>query len=356
MRLRSSIAFALVAAAGLGAAEARAADPIAEQLYQSGVALMREGKFDQGCPKVAASHRREPLSGTLMTLAQCHELQGKSATAWGQYEQAAMMAEAEGRSDYETTAKQRANALAPKLSKITVQAGQQPAGAQLSVAVDGRPLRASTLGSALPLDPGEHEILASAPGYVSWSMRLTLGPEADAKMVIIPPLQKEAAAPPPAAVAAPTAAPLAAPPPSPPGEPSAPAVAPPPGESADQAAGAPTWPWGVGGVGVALGVVAIVFAVDQQGASGELNDQCGSERGSCPAGFDFEAERDRELRSFGLFAGLGAASIVALGVATVGLVISSGETAGEADSEAAELQLLPLAGPNTAGGMLVGSF
>ena len=72
------------------------ADTVAASLYEEGVALLKEKKFVEACAKLDASFKREALSGTLITLAQCHELRGMTATAWDQYKRAAALAQTEG--------------------------------------------------------------------------------------------------------------------------------------------------------------------------------------------------------------------------------------------------------------------
>jgi len=48
----------------------------------------------------------------------------------------------------------------------------------------------------------------------------------------------------------------------------------------------------------------------------DLDEACGADRTNCPGSYDFASDRSRELRSFGLFVGLGA---VGLGAAATGI-------------------------------------
>ena len=98
-------------------------------------------------------------------------------------------------------AKQHADALAPDLSTLTLVA---PRGtAQFVVTLDGTTLTSATIGLPVPVDPGDHPIVVSAPKKKSWSSTLVLG-KSEAKRFEIPDL--EDAPEPPATV-------LAAPPP-----------------------------------------------------------------------------------------------------------------------------------------------
>ena len=60
----------------------------------------------------------------------------------------------------------------------------------------------------------------------------------------------------------------------------------------------PSWAWVVGGAGIALGAVSVGFGVNQVQASNALDANCGgAARDDCPAGYDFEGDRDREVLS-----------------------------------------------------------
>src|SRR4051812_48456348 len=88
---------------------ARAATPAdkaaAESLFASALALLSEKKFSEACPKLEESQRLDPASGTLLNLAWCHEMEGKTATAWAEYKKLLALADAEGRVDRSTEAK-----------------------------------------------------------------------------------------------------------------------------------------------------------------------------------------------------------------------------------------------------------
>src|SRR5262249_27864656 len=134
---------------------------------RDGRALMEARRFAEACPKLAESQRVDPHIGTLLNLAACHELQGRTATAWAEYTEARAQAARTGRADRETFAREHAQSLEPKLSRVVVRADRPIDG--LQVDIDGAALGAGVLGTALPVDPGHHVLRATAPGHAPWS-------------------------------------------------------------------------------------------------------------------------------------------------------------------------------------------
>lgn len=297
-------------ASALAASPAEAADPIAEELFHTGRQLMDEGRYGEACPKLAESQRREPLSGTLMTLGHCHERQGKTATAWAEYRGAMSLAGKEGRKAYYDTAEQFAQAVEPRLTRLRVSVAGRPPDAR--VTLDDQLVAPSSYGLALPVDPGQHLVAAEAPGHHRHEQRVLAEGEGATLDVRIPALVPD-----PQAADAP--APIDRPVPSGAGP-----VAPQPPPAPDAAGGeVPIWAWVVGGIGLAsLGVSAGFFA-DQRSAAGAIEAACGEERQTCPPqeDFDFEAEHTREKRSGALFIGFGIAGLVGVGASVIGIVV-----------------------------------
>lgn len=157
----------------------------AESLFQAGKSLMADGKPEEACPKFEASQRADPSAGTLLNLARCHETIGKTATAWAEYKEAATTARTSGRTDIVEAATGFAKALEPKLSKLSISATQVPG---LIVKRDGNPISLATLGVPIAVDPGEHEIEASAPGYAPYTTKITVGADGKAESLQIPAL------------------------------------------------------------------------------------------------------------------------------------------------------------------------
>jgi hypothetical protein len=169
---------------------------LAETLFQQGRALLQEGKVSEACPKLAESHRLDPATGTLFALALCHEQEGKLASAWAEFNDAEGRARQEGRQDREGLAKERAAALLPRLSSLTVDVSHEATAIEgLEIRVDGNPLARPAWGVAVPTNGGNHRIEATAPGRKPWSQALTLDNERDLKRVSVPALEAGSATP-----------------------------------------------------------------------------------------------------------------------------------------------------------------
>jgi hypothetical protein len=159
----------------------------AETLFQAGVTLMSQGKYAEACPKLAESQRADPSSGTLLNLGSCYEKTGRPASAWATFKEAAALARSLGQTDREATANGRIAALEPTLSTLRIDAGDMPG---MVVKRDGLEVGRGSLGVPIAVDPGEHEITAAAPEHEEWKATVTVGPNADAKAVTVPPLRK----------------------------------------------------------------------------------------------------------------------------------------------------------------------
>jgi serine/threonine-protein kinase len=202
----SSVVAALVA--GSGAASA-ADEATATVLFNDAKRLVTAGKYAEACPKFEESQRLDPGIGTQFNLADCYEHVGRSAAAWALFQDVAASSRAAGQAPRAKVADQRAAALEPKLSKLTIVAPKDVTG--LEVRRNGELLGGVLWGNAIPVDPGSYTIEASAPGRKKWSSVTTVGPNAAQVTVTIPELAVADAPPAPApAVVAPAASPAQA--------------------------------------------------------------------------------------------------------------------------------------------------
>jgi hypothetical protein len=165
-------------------------------LFDEARALVDDKNYAKACPKFAESERLDPGGGTILNLALCHEAEGKTASAWTDFNEALSRAIRDGRPEREARARERIAVLQPKLSRLTVIV-PDGAPADLDLTVDSVPWGAVMRGAAVPLDPGPHLVVAKVRDASPWSITVTLGANADAKTVVVPPLGSAAAIPPP---------------------------------------------------------------------------------------------------------------------------------------------------------------
>lgn len=167
---------------------------LAETLFFAGRGLMEAERFTEACQRFQESYRLDAAAGTLLNLASCHEKIGKIATAWGEFKQSLLEAEKANRADRVTFAKEHLAKLEPELPYLTIEVEARPPGVE--VVRNGVALGEGAFGVELPVDPGDVEIVARAPGYVSSQSKVHIE-KREHKSVTLPALEK-AKAPPPA--------------------------------------------------------------------------------------------------------------------------------------------------------------
>jgi hypothetical protein len=295
------LAAALVALASVSVARKAAADPsaadraLAQSLFDEGRKLVDDKDYPRACPKFAESERLDPGGGTILNLALCHEAEGKTASAWTEFNESLSRAIRDGRPEREARAKERIVVLEPKLSRLTVSVASG-AAADLDLTVDGAHWGLAMRGAAVPLDPGPHVIVAKTAGASPWTTTVMLGPNADAKTVHVPALGSAVAtsSPPPSAN---TTEPVGLPQPP----------EPPPGTSG----GGRTAGWIIGGAGVAALAVGSAFGVLALSKRSDSNGNCQGPGGCTQPGVNLnnQAITYAWVSDFGI--GLGVVGVLA---------------------------------------------
>jgi Tfp pilus assembly protein PilF len=202
------VALAVVTIAGLPrAASADGADrATAEDLFRAAKRLMQKKQFDEACPKLEESQRLDPQGGTLLNLAVCHARQGRTASAWAEFQEALSLADKAKRRDRKALAQRELKKLEPRLSRLTVEVPPEARVKGLEVRRGDSRLGDAAWGTPVAVDPGELTISASAPGHRPWSTQLKLS-EAEDRTVIVPRLAELPPPPKPAPTPEPTRAP-----------------------------------------------------------------------------------------------------------------------------------------------------
>ena len=203
----------LVATLCLRAAQAESeSSERAQQLFDEARALMKDGNYAEACPKLAESQKLDPGGGTILNLGICLRQQGRNVEAWNALTQALAQARRDGRADREKTAEKQLAALSTGVSRWVLRLAPADSPEPVTVTIDGVPLTVEQLGSPLPLEPGSHEVRASAAHHQSWSVQIRVEASAGEQQLTIPALEPEVRVQPPPVVAPPpTAAAVVAP-------------------------------------------------------------------------------------------------------------------------------------------------
>jgi hypothetical protein len=149
---------------------AQSKDPAAaEALFREGRALSDAGDIAGACAKFRESDRLDPAVGTTFNIADCEERLGHLATAWTLFDEVAQRLPASDKR--RAVAQARAAALEPRLPKLNIRLA---AGADAHVVRDGVELGSASQGTPLPVNPGEHVVVVSAPGRAERSFKIVI--------------------------------------------------------------------------------------------------------------------------------------------------------------------------------------
>jgi len=297
-------------------ASAQSSEPsahtVAVDMFDAGDALMKSGRIHEACPKYAESYRLDPRVGALLHWADCLEQDGKLASAYAAFRDAVELTErsADLRRDFAVA---RVRSLEPRLSRIIIDAPKDGLPPDATIQLDSLRIVASGLGVGIAVDPGEHSVRASAPGFAPFTSSLVVSGEGQIETVAIPTLERSVPA-----VSAPSAAgPVDQSARSTAAKPIRPDLAPKPaGEGSPN--GQRWLGAGVGGTGVvALGVGAYFFS-KMLGALDQRNELCPHD--PCPENTDQRRVRSleseaRTAEAWGL--GLSIGGVIAVVAGTV---------------------------------------
>jgi hypothetical protein len=158
----------------------------AEQLFNEARTLAEKGDYASACPRFEASYKLDAALGTLLNIATCYEKYGRLASAWGRYREVVAVAIKVGDEARIKIARERADALEPKLPRLTIRATTLITG--MVVTRDDLPVDPAVLGVGIYVDAGEHTITATATGRKLFTSRVEIS-ETGTKVVTIPTLE-----------------------------------------------------------------------------------------------------------------------------------------------------------------------
>lgn len=160
---------------------------LSEQLFRDAKKLLDAGQIPEACAKFAESHRLEAKLGTLLNLAACHEKEGKTASAWAEFQEGLRIAKKQGEQDRVDFAQEKIGELEKRLSRVAIEITETVAG--MEIKLNDKSLSAAAAGSDIPLDPGEYSIVVTAPGKKDYETKLTLEEGPVTKSLVIPKLE-----------------------------------------------------------------------------------------------------------------------------------------------------------------------
>jgi hypothetical protein len=143
----------------------------AKEKFLAGREELKRGEIVQALSLFRASQALYPAPGTLLNVANCEEQLGLLAAAWQHFK--AVLALLPASDDRRPIAAVHADDLAPRVPRVTIHlAREAPPGT--TVSLDDVPLDPSNLGVELPLDPGRHTIVVTAPSVPNRRYTLTV--------------------------------------------------------------------------------------------------------------------------------------------------------------------------------------
>jgi tetratricopeptide (TPR) repeat protein len=142
----------------------------AESAFEKGLTAAEAGDWALALESFLESEKYEAAPGTTLNIARCREKLGQNAAALTDFKNvAAALPDGDERAVY---ARARVAALEPLVSYVKLSLPEEAGNAH--VFFDGVEVASSVLGSAFPVDPGEHEVVVTAPGREREVVQLTL--------------------------------------------------------------------------------------------------------------------------------------------------------------------------------------
>lgn len=333
----------LLALTCAGTSRAQSNSAIAENLFREGKTLMTKGDYEHACPKFAESVRIDASSGSALALGVCLAAQGKTASAWSAYLNAAGLARRDGQKDRENAASARAKELEPKLARVTFDvAPATRALAQLEVREDGVLINSAAWADQ-PVDPGAHTLVVGAPAKKTFSTSFTVSDAGKKQTVVVPVLEDE---------------PRAAPAPAPAPEPSATVkprpLAPTPREppSSGEGSALRTTGFVIAGLGAAALATGGVFGVLALQKVHDVNKKC-------PTSPCADADAVNGDHTAGTFADVSTVTMIGGGVAVLAgviFVLAAPKRADDAPKNGATAHPVLLFGPGSGSVGVGGTF
>ncbi|MEO6600224.1 MAG: PEGA domain-containing protein [Polyangiaceae bacterium] len=243
--------------------------------FQRAIELEQAGNYTAALEQFRDVGQVRMTAQVRFHIATCEERLGRLVTALGGYQLAFADADSVGE-DFKSEVDSAVTRLQASIPKLVIQRGTGAEAAEIQL--DGVALGASSVGVAVPLDPGPHAVTAKAPGFLSFNQTVSIAENEEKKVEIV--------------------------------------LAPEPSE-ASVAVGRPgekpsttLVPYVIGGVGVASLIGSGVLFALRQSTLSDLEKKCGPDRNQCPN------SAAGEVSNLGLY---NVTAQIALGVGVVGV-------------------------------------
>lgn len=151
--MKQAVLALAVLALGAGVAHADQADA----LFKKGKRLLGEKRYAEACSAFAESDKLDPGIGAKLNVARCYQEWGKLATAYRWYSEAEQLARSL-KDDRATKIRGLIDDLERQVPRLTVHAPTDAVLADAEITLDGKRFDTAQLDTALPVDPGPHEI------------------------------------------------------------------------------------------------------------------------------------------------------------------------------------------------------
>ncbi len=241
-----SLAFVTLGPANLAFAQARQSPELTNEershlrhRFQEGLAQQAAGNWAQALTIFKEIAETLPTPQVRFNIAWCEEKLGQLVAALGDYQLAAADARAKDAPNVLAEAEASLKSLQQRVPRLKLRRGAGASSA--TIRLDGVRLGESALARPVPLDPGPHLIVATAPGYLKLEQEVRLS-EGETETVVVELQRPHADIPPP---------PVA-----------------PSGESSNLLA------YTIGGIGVASLVASGVFFLLRQQRLNQLEETC----------------------------------------------------------------------------------
>ncbi len=309
-----------------------AAGPSRKELSQARAKFQQGTELEQAGDWSTALTRFREVGQVKMTpqvryhIALCEEHLGQLAVALGGYKLALQGADEVRAKSFKDTVTQRIGDLEARIPRITVKRGKGAEAARIQL--DGVTLGVTSIGVAVPVDPGPHNVSAKAPGHEPYSKTVSVAEKQNETVEIV---MKESTEDAPGGPTGPVGGDQ---PPATPPKPTSKVV-----------------PFVIGGIGVASLAASGTFFYLQKKAESDLNSTCPSHN-NCPASSQgtYNNAKTYSLVSM-ITLGVGVA-----GVGTAVVLLLTGKKSSRPPADKAALRLVPAAPDSEAGASLVGRF